>query len=94
MSINPAPSPSNTSLVSRVLAAVLGAYLLAALAAMSALLVPIFGSDLMVWSVFVGFLVYAAAVFWASWARSARQAWLGLGAAGCFFLPFLSMTPY
>lgn len=94
MSTYAAANPSNMSLVSRVLAAVLGGYFLAALASLASLFLPLDMNVAVVLGLFLGFVVYAASILWVFLAKSARQAWLGLGAVGCIFLPVLSATPY
>ncbi len=65
-------------LVSRIAAAVLGGYGLAALASVAALALPIDRTQAVVTGMLASFIVYACAVIWVFAVRSARRAWLGL----------------
>lgn len=68
-------------LVSRIVAAVLGGYGLAALTSVAALALPIDRTQAVVTGMLASFIVYACAVIWVFAVRSARRAWLGLLAA-------------
>ncbi|WP_406236221.1 DUF3649 domain-containing protein [Isoptericola jiangsuensis] len=65
-------------LVSRIIAALLGGYLLAALSSVAALALPIDPQQAVFTGMLVSFLLYAGAVVWVFAVRSARRAWLGL----------------
>ena len=77
------PVSYRLAVTSRVLAAVFGGYLLAALASvcMTALL-PISRADAVASGMMTSFLVYLVAVLWCFACRTALQAWLGLGVPG------------
>ncbi len=68
-------------LVSRIIAALLGGYLLAALCSVAALALPIDPQQAVFTGMLVSFLLYAGAVVWVFAVRSARRAWLGLALA-------------
>jgi len=68
-------------LVSRIIAALLGGYLLAALCSVSALALPIDPQQAVFTGMLASFLLYAGAVVWVFAVRSARRAWLGLALA-------------
>jgi hypothetical protein len=65
-------------LVSRIVAAVLGGYALAALTTVAALALPISRPQAVLTGMLASFAVYAAAVVWVFAVRSARRAWAGL----------------
>ncbi|HEL3174159.1 TPA: DUF3649 domain-containing protein [Stenotrophomonas maltophilia] len=65
-------------LVSRIIAALFGGYVLAALCSIAALALPIDGRQAVFTGMLASFLVYAGAVVWVFAVRSARRAWLGL----------------
>lgn len=65
-------------LVSRIIAALLGGYLVAALSSVAALALPIDPQQAVFTGMLVSFLLYAGAVVWVFAVRSARRAWLGL----------------
>jgi hypothetical protein len=65
-------------LVSRIVAAVLGGYALAALTTVAALALPISRPQAVLSGMLASFAVYAAAVVWVFAVRSARRAWAGL----------------
>lgn len=66
------------SLVSRIVAAVLGGYALAALASVAALALPIDKPQAVLTGMLASFAIYAGAVVWVFAVRSARRAWAGL----------------
>ncbi|AQT07734.1 uncharacterized protein DUF3649 [Pseudomonas protegens] len=67
------------AVASRVFAAVLGGYLLAALGSVClTLLLPLPRADAVVSGMMTSFLSYLVAVLWCFACRSAWQAWLGL----------------
>ena len=68
-------------LVSRIIAALLGGYLLAALSSVAALALPIDPQQAVFTGMLLSFLLYAGAVVWVFAVRSARRAWLGLALA-------------
>ncbi|MPY88024.1 MAG: DUF3649 domain-containing protein [Luteitalea sp.] len=65
-------------LVSRIIAALVGGYVLAALTSMAALALPFSTVEAVLVGTQASFLVYALAAIWVFAARSARLAWLGL----------------
>ena len=75
------------SLFSRVAAAVIGGYALAALSSVAALALPGSSTE----GVFIGmmssFLIHAGAVIWVFAVRSASRAWIGLLAAAAVLAP-------
>lgn len=66
------------ALLSRILAALLGGYLLAALASVAALALPVDRPQAVLAGMQASFLIYAGAVVWVFAARSAGRAWAGL----------------
>ncbi|WP_399678917.1 DUF3649 domain-containing protein [Xenophilus sp.] len=68
-------------LVSRIVAAVLGGYALAALTSVAAVALPIDRAQAVLTGMLASFVVYAGAVIWVFAVRSARRAWAGLLAA-------------
>lgn len=70
---------TRSSLISRVVAAVLGGYALAhALPITLAAALPLPRAEAALFAIQLSFLVYTGAVLWAFAARSAVAAWLGL----------------
>ncbi|WP_459000991.1 DUF3649 domain-containing protein [Stenotrophomonas sp. PSU_St103] len=65
-------------LVSRIIAALFGGYVLAALCSIAALALPIDGRQAVFTGMLASFLLYAGAVVWVFAVRSAWRAWLGL----------------
>jgi len=69
---------STAPLVSRIVAAVLGGYALAALTSVAAVALPIARAQAVLTGMLASFVVYACAVIWVFAVRSARRAWAGL----------------
>lgn len=69
---------STAAVISRILAAVVGGYALAALTSVAALALPLSRVEAVLTGTQLSFLVYAAAVVWVFAARSAWRAWGGL----------------
>ena len=65
-------------LVSRIVAAILGGYGLAALASVAALVLPMQVTEAVFTGMLASFAVYAGAVVWVFAVRSATRAWVGL----------------
>ncbi|MCD6077520.1 MAG: iron uptake protein [Ramlibacter sp.] len=65
-------------LVSRIAAALVGGYALAALASMATLALPIARTEAVLWGMLASFVVYACTVIWVFAVRSAWRAWSGL----------------
>lgn len=76
------------ALASRVVAAVLGGYALAALASVAAVALPLPAAEAVLTGMLVSFLVYACAVIWVFAVRNAYRAWGGLLLAALALLPF------
>ncbi|MGE8186406.1 DUF3649 domain-containing protein [Pseudomonas sp. NPDC086278] len=73
------PVSYRLAVASRVLAALLGGYILSALASVSlALWLPMARAEAVVTGMMSSFLVYLVAVLWCFACRSAWQAWFGL----------------
>ncbi|MEX5683246.1 MULTISPECIES: DUF3649 domain-containing protein [Pseudomonas] len=73
------PVSYRLAVTSRVLAAVLGGYLVAALASVSlSLWLPMARAEAVVTGMMTSFLAYLVAVLWCFACRSAWQAWWGL----------------
>jgi hypothetical protein len=68
--------------LSRILAALLGGYALAALASVAALALPLDRPQAVLTGMQASFLIYACAVVWVFAARSAGRAWAGLVIVG------------
>lgn len=68
-------------LVSRIVAAVLGGYALAAVASVAAVSLPMATPDAVLAGMLASFLIYAGAVVWVFAVRSAGRAWAGLAVA-------------
>lgn len=77
------PMSYRLAVTSRVLAALFGGYLLAALASIClSLWLPMPRAEAVVSGMMTSFLVYLVAVLWCFASRSAWQAWLGLAVPG------------
>lgn len=87
------PAPPAVSIVSRILAAVLGGYALATSsgAALAGLL-PASRADAVLGAMLSAFAIHAAAVLWAFAARSATRAWFGLLAPTAIFAALWFVT--
>lgn len=73
------PVSYRLAVTSRVLAAVLGGYVVAALASVSlSLLLPMARAEAVVTGMMTSFLAYLVAVLWCFACRSAWQAWFGM----------------
>ena len=73
------PASYRLAVTSRVLAAVVGGYIVAALASVSlSLWVPMARADAVVTGMMTSFLAYLGAVIWCFACRTAWRAWLGL----------------
>lgn len=68
-------------LVSRIVAALLGGYALAAVASVAAVSLPMPTPDAVLTGMLASFLIYAGAVVWVFAVRSAWRAWAGLAVA-------------
>ncbi|MBN3813487.1 DUF3649 domain-containing protein [Paraburkholderia sp. Ac-20347] len=66
------------SLISRIVAAIVGGYALAALASVAALALPISAPQGVITGMLASFVVYTCVVIGVFLARSARRAWAGL----------------
>ncbi len=69
-------------LFSRIIAALLGGYVLAALSSVAVLALPMPKPQAVIAGMLASFLVYAGAVIWVFAVRNAWRAWLGLLLAG------------
>lgn len=65
-------------LISRLVAAILGGYSLAALASIAVLALPMNKGQAVLTGMLLSFAIYAAAVIWVFAVRSAGRAWVGL----------------
>ena len=74
-------------LLSRIVAALLGGYVLAALTSVATLALPVTKPQAVLAGMLVSFLVYAGAVIWVFAACSARRAWVGLLVTALALLP-------
>lgn len=74
-------------LVSRIVAAILGGYALAALASVAALALPIARPQAVLTGMLASFALYAGAVIWVFAVRSATRAWVGLLMAAAVLMP-------
>src|ERR1700712_744083 len=73
------PVSYRLAVTSRVLAAVLGGYLVSALASISLTMwLPMARAEAVVTGMMTSFLVYLVAVLWCFTCRNAWQAWIGL----------------
>lgn len=75
------------ALLSRLVAAVLGGYALAALTSLAAVALPLRPSEAVFTGMMLSFLVYATAVVWVFAVRSAWRAWGGLLLVALALLP-------
>ncbi len=73
-------------LISRILAASLGGYVLASLFSVATLVFPISGPEAVLWGAQLSFLVWSAAFIGVFLARSATRAWVGLALCGLLCL--------
>lgn len=78
------------SLAARILASVVGGYVLAAGASVAALALPMAVAQGVLAGMLLSFCVYAAAIVWAFAARTVQAAWLGLLVAAGVQLPALA----
>ncbi|MGO3869193.1 MAG: DUF3649 domain-containing protein [Alcaligenes sp.] len=65
-------------LLSRILAASLGGYVLSALFSVATLALPTSRPEAVLWGAQFSFLIWTASVLWVFLARSATRAWVGL----------------
>lgn len=65
-------------LISRIVAAIGGGYVLAALSSVAALALPMSKPQAVLTGMLASFLIYAGAVIWVFAVRSALKAWVGL----------------
>lgn len=65
-------------LITRIVAALLGGYALAALSSVAMLALPMNKVQAVITGTLLSFLVYAGAVIWVFAVRSALKAWMGL----------------
>lgn len=82
-----APLLAWAPLASRVVAAVLGGYALAALTSVATAALPVDRVQAVLAGMLASFLVYTGAVIWVFAVRSARRAWAGLLVAALVLLP-------
>lgn len=76
------------ALVSRLVAAALGGYGLAAMTSVAALALPLARTEAVLTGMLLGFAVFAGAVVWVFAVKTAGRAWAGLlVAAGALLLP-------
>lgn len=75
------------NVMSRVVAALLGGYVLAAVFSVAALALPVAPSEAVLLGMLGSFLLYAGAAVWVFAVRSAARAWAGLGVAALILLP-------
>jgi phosphate/sulfate permease len=75
-------------LISRIVAAVGGGYVLAALLSVAVLGLPVSRPQAVIGGMLGSFAVYAGAVVWVFAVRSATRAWVGLIVAALPLLPF------
>lgn len=78
-------------LISRIVAAILGGYALAALASVAALALPMSKPQAVLTGMLASFLIYTVAVIWVFAVHSAKRAWAGLLLAA---LPLLLATAW
>ena len=69
---------STGPLISRIVAALLGGYALAALGSVAVLALPMSKPQAVLTGMLASFAIYAAAVIWVFAVRSALKAWVGL----------------
>lgn len=86
------PLSYRLAVTSRVLAALLGGYVLAALASIClGLWLPMPRADAVISAMMTSFLVYLVAVLWCFACRSAWQAWFGLAVPGVALAMFSAL---
>lgn len=73
--------PAWLALASRIIAALLGGYALAALTSVATLALPMDRSEAVLTGMMLSFMVYAGAVIWVFAVQTAIRAWGGLGVA-------------
>lgn len=78
----------HAALASRIIAAILGGYVLAALFSVAALALPLPRSEAWLTGMLGSFLIYAMAVIWVFAVRSAWRAWAGLLIGAAALLPW------
>jgi hypothetical protein len=78
---------STGPLISRIVAALLGGYALAALLSVAVLALPISRPQAVLTGQLASFAVYAGAVIWVFAARSALKAWTGLVVVAAVLAP-------
>jgi hypothetical protein len=71
-------SGSLAAVLSRIAAALFGGYVIAALASVAVLALPMSKPQAVLTGMLASFLIYAAAVVWVFAVRSAARAWTGL----------------
>jgi Protein of unknown function (DUF3649) len=69
---------STGALISRIVAALLGGYALAALSSVAVLALPMSKPQAVLTGMLASFAIYAGAVIWVFAVRSALKAWVGL----------------
>lgn len=69
---------STGALISRIVAALLGGYALAALGSVAVLALPMSKPQAVLTGMLASFAIYAGAVIWVFAVRSALKAWVGL----------------
>lgn len=75
-------------LISRIVAAIGGGYVLAALLSVAVLALPVSRPQAVIGGMLGSFAVYAGAVIWVFAVRSATRAWVGLIVAALPLMPF------
>ncbi|SEK23437.1 Protein of unknown function [Roseateles sp. YR242] len=75
-------------LISRIVAAMGGGYVLAALLSVAVLALPVSRPQAVIGGMLGSFALYAGAVVWVFAVRSATRAWVGLFIAAMVLLPF------
>jgi hypothetical protein len=78
---------SRGPLISRIIAAVLGGYALAALSSVAVLALPLSKPQAVLTGMLASFAIYTAAVIWVFAVRSALKAWAGLIIVAVALLP-------
>jgi hypothetical protein len=78
---------SRGPLISRIVAAVLGGYALAALSSVAVLALPLSKPQAVLTGMLASFAIYTAAVIWVFAVRSALKAWAGLIIVAVALLP-------
>lgn len=78
---------STGPIVSRIVAALLGGYALAALFSVAVLALPISRPQAVLTGQLASFAIYTGAVIWVFAVRSALKAWIGLGIVAAALAP-------